>query len=101
MTINLNLLVAGAGCAALLLLGLIYRRGGLRTFIFVATGCVLIVAAYHSDKRLPTLAGIFVAGVVICAILTTIHMLVLIQRRRVHVYRPRRSPRPATRLVRK
>lgn len=98
---TLSLFVTGAGCAALFILGIVYHRGGLRAWLFVAIGWALIIAAYRSDQRVQTLVGIFFAGVVICAILTTIHMLILIQRRRVRVYRPGRSARPATRLVRK
>lgn len=97
MTWNLNLIVAVLGCGAMAGLGLYHTVQGRRLYLwwFVLTGIAAIIAAYFSDRRVATLLGIFIGAVLVCAVLTMVHMLVLVRKRRVPRYVPieRRSPR--------
>lgn len=88
MTWNLDFLACVLGVGAMLGLGAYHRRRGLHIWWFIGAGSAAIFAAYKSDRRVSTLIGIFIACFALCLVMTAIHMLVVIRRRRVPVYRP-------------
>lgn len=86
MTIDLNMMVALAGCIALCLFWLTHLKSGIRGFLLVCAGCAVIFVGYEGMGRVASLAGIVLACVVMALVLLSVAMLARARRRRIPRY---------------
>lgn len=102
MTIDLNLIAAGAGCIALLVVWLKFWKSGPRGLFLALLGCLAIFTLYRSNGQFQSMLGSLLLIVALAALLALITALIHTRRKRVHVYIPpeqRRSPGKVTRAV--
>lgn len=81
--INLDVLMPGVvlcACAIMLVLWLLLSRR-LLGFVYVCAGWLLVVAAWRSDGKLSTLAGIAIVGALITALFVATCSMLVARRR--------------------
>lgn len=91
MQLNLNILVAGAACLALLIWWIAFRKSGQRGFLLALTGCLIIAGATLASQgvwRLVDLASIVLTSCFVLALVLVVFLLIRARRRRPRYHAP-------------